>query len=135
MKYLFSINISDSSWNRFVLEYPVWDVFLFSATLSHVATNWKSLNHKISHAKKMDPWDNHNKKFWTHEIPTGKISLSKKYSPENVLKSQNVRDKKFRTHEIPKKTWWHDSTRPTRPTMAHDPSNLAHSVRTNFSWK
>ena len=120
MKYLFNINISDSSWNRFVIEYPVWDVFLFSETLSHVATNWKSLNHKISHTKKMDPWDNHNKKFCTHEIPTWKIYLSKKYSPENVLKSQNVRDKIFRTHEIPKKTWWHDSTRPTRPTMAHD---------------
>ena len=56
-------------------------------------------------------------KSWTHEIPTSK---------------------KIETHEIPTrkifgptKAQWHGGTRPTRPTMARDPRNLAHSFNYN----
>ena len=31
------------------------------------------------------------------------------------------------TRELPMKERWYDGTRPTRPTMARDPLNLAHS--------
>ena len=44
----------------------------------------------------------HQKNFWTHE-------------------------KKFDPHEIPTKAQCHDTTKPTRPAIAHDPRNLAHS--------
>ena len=36
------------------------------------------------------------------------------------------------THELPKKARWYDGTRPTRPTMARDPLNLAHSYMGNY---
>ena len=35
------------------------------------------------------------------------------------------------THELPMKARWYDVTRPTIPTMARNPLNLAHS----YMWK
>ena len=63
----------------------------------------KLLTHKIPTRKKFDPWNSHEKKFWTHEIPT-------------------------RKNFGPSKTRWRDGARPTRPTMARGPRNLAHSI-------
>ena len=48
--------------------------------------------------KNSDPRNTHEKKFQTHEIPTGKTF-------------------------VPTKARWHDGT---RPTLARDPQNLAH---------
>ena len=58
----------------------------------------------------------HEKKFGTHEIFTG-----------NIWDPRNTHEKKFGAHEIPTKARWHDATKPTRPTIARDPPNLAHS--------
>ena len=35
---------------------------------------------------------------------------------------------KFCTHKIPTKGWWHDYTRPTRHTMAHNSRHFSHIV-------
>ena len=73
--------------------------------------------------KNLDPRNTHEKKFWTHEI-----LARKNLDPRNTL------EQKFRTHEIPMrknfgptKARWQHGTRPTRPTMARDSRNLAHS--------
>ena len=68
------------------------------------------------------------KKFWTHKIPTRKKLRPTKYPRENILNPRNTKKKKFWTHKIPTKARWQDGTRPTRPTIAHDPRNLAHSL-------
>ena len=60
----------------------------------------------------------HERKLWSNEIP-----MRKNLGP---TKSH---DKILWTHEISTETRWHDSTRPTRPTMARDPRDLAHSER------
>ena len=52
----------------------------------------------------------------THKIPTRKIE-----------DPQNTHGKKLMTHKLPMKARWYDVTRPTRPTMARDPLNLAKS--------
>ena len=44
------------NWQRFVMEYTVW-IF---ATLFHAANNYKSLNYKISHEKKVLNLQNSN---------------------------------------------------------------------------
>ena len=85
-------------------------------------------------------------KFWTDEIttrknlgstkyPRKKVGLTK-YPPEKIWDplqkisdTRNTHKKIFSTNEMPTKAQWHDSTRPTRPTMAHDPRNLAHSLK------
>ena len=41
-------------------------------------------------------------------------------------------EKKLGTHEIPMKARWHDAAKPTRPTIARDPPNLAHSFKNRY---
>ena len=53
---------------------------------------------------------------------------------EKIFDTRNILDKKFWTHEIPTKAKQHDGTRHTRPTMACDPRNLAHS-KNDLNWK
>ena len=86
-----------------------------------------------------------------HEVPTkhpqemildprnthGKTSGPTKYPREKISDARNIHDKKFRTQEAPttknsgpSKAQWHNRTRPTRPTMARDPWDLAHSAHT-----
>ena len=62
----------------------------------------------------LNPRNTQEKKLWTHEIPTRKNFGSTKYPWE-----------KFWTHETPTKARRHCGT---RPTMARDPRNLAHSI-------
>lgn len=57
---------------------------------------------------------------------TRKNSGPMKYPREQILDSLNTFAKKIWTHKIPTKARWHTGTRPSRPTMAHDPRNLAH---------
>ena len=68
----------------------------------------------------MDPQNTHKKTILTHQIPTRKNFGVTKY----------LRKKKFWTHEIPTKARWHDGTKPTRPTIALEPRNVAHSFIT-----
>ena len=96
-------------------------VFLFCVTPFHAANNWKSLNHEISHEKK----------HLTHKTLTRKNFEPTKYLRQETLHPRNTYKKIFRIHEKPTKAWWHGGTRPTRPTMAHDPLNLAHSIMCN----
>ena len=63
----------------------------------------------------------HQKKFWTHEIPTGKDLGPIKYPRENILDPRDIHEKKFWTQEVPTKARWHNGTRPTKPTMVRDP--------------
>ena len=68
---------------------------------------------------------------------TGKIGLAKplwekvygpkKYSWEKYLDPRNNHGKKFQIDEIPTKAQWSGGTRPTRPTMAHEPLHLVYS--------
>ena len=70
----------------------------------------------------LDPRNTYKIKFWTHE----------KYPREKISDPRNTHENKSWTHEIPtrkdfeptKARWQHS----TRPTMAQDPWNLAHSV-------
>ena len=63
------------------------------------------------------PQNIHEKKFWTHKIPTRQNFGATKYH-----------EKKIWTHEIPAKIQRHDSTRPTKPTIARDSLNVAHFI-------
>ena len=65
-----------------------------------------------------DPRNTHEKKLGTHQLPKGKKCGTHELPTR----------KTFGTHELPTRVRWHDSTRPTRPTMARDPPNLAHSL-------
>ena len=67
--------------------------------------------------KKLDPQNTHDKNF-----------VLTKYPQEKIFDPQNTHEKKLCTHEIPTKTRWHDGTKITRPTMACDTQNLAHSL-------
>ena len=86
---------------------------------------------KYPREKILDQRNTHEKKFRTHEIPTGKKLRPTKYPRQ-----------KFETHKIPTGKYFgptkyprgkfsdqrrHDGTRYTRTTMAQDSRNLAHS--------
>ena len=93
--------------------------------------------------KNLDPRNNHKKKFQPHEIPTRKnFGPTKyhekkieptKYSHKKISNPRNIHEKNFGPTKYPwkkigpTKTWWHHGTRPTRPRMAWNPRNLAHS--------
>ena len=85
----------------------------------------------------LNPQNSHEKKLGTHEIPTRKKLRPTKY-PLKKLGShklpttktedpRNTHEKKLMIHELPTKARWHDGTRPTRHTMAHNPLKVAHS--------
>ena len=74
-----------------------------------------------------DPRNTDKKKFEPHKIPTRKKSGPTIYPREKIEDPRNNHEKKWMTHELPMKARWYDGTRPTRPMMARDPLNLAHS--------
>ena len=106
-----------SIWNRILsLRYISMPLFLIRPT---------NENYEITHERK----------FWTHEIRTEKI-WNPQNTHEKIFKSHKIHTwKKFSSHEIPSKAGWHHGTRPTRPTMARDPRNLAHSFKSYISTK
>ena len=131
------INLEKNTWFELCFCITVF------VTLAHAASNLKSLNDEINYRKKngptkysrekySDPWNTQEKKFRIHEHPRknfGTIEYQREKSPD----SRNTHEKTFWTHEIPKKAQWHDGTKPTRPTTARDPQNLAHSfINNNF---
>ena len=74
------------------------------------------------------------KKFRTQETSTKKSLEATKYPQEMFWIHEIPTRNKFWTHEIPTRKnfgptekQWCDDTRPTRPTMAQYPRNLAHS--------
>ena len=96
----------------------------------------KILNRRNNHEKKFGIHEIPTKKSGTHEIPARKNLGPTKYRREKVWDprqkisgTRNTHKKIFSTNEMPTRAQWHDSTRPTRPTMAHDPRNLAHSLK------
>ena len=145
MKYFSNVNRNDSCWNRFGIKYTVWDLFTYfrflSLFLMQPATEslWirklairEKLNPWNTHEKKsrtqeipmrkeifkyFDPRNTHDKKILTHEIPTRNNFGPMKYPREKCLDPGNTHEKNFLTHEIPAKARWHDSTRPTRPKL------------------
>ena len=118
MKYFSNINRNDNCWNKFrkKIHGLIISVFLFSATLSHAASNWKSLCHEISHEEKnwihkkpsrknFGPMKTHEKNFWTYQILTRKNFGETKYLRGN------------------------DGT---TPTILRNPRNLTQSFPINF---
>ena len=104
------------------------------------------------------PRNIHEKKYWTHEIPTRKNFGPTKYASRKIVNPQHTHEKKFRIHETPtrknletskypgEKFWTHKTPKrknfgptkterhhDTRPKMAQDPRNLAHSFCVNLS--
>ena len=69
---------------------------------------------KYPQEKIWDPRNTHKKIFWTVEIPTRKNFGSMKYPREK--------------NSYPWKAQWQGGTRPTRPTIAREPQNLAHPI-------
>ena len=66
--------------------------------------------------------------FRPHQIPTRKNFGPTKYPRENILDPRNTHEKKLWAQEIPTKARWHDSTKSTRPTMAHFGTQLKFST-------
>ena len=54
---------------------------------------------KYPRDKILDPRNNHEIKFWTHEILMIKNFGPTRYPPENILDPRNTHEKKFRTYE------------------------------------
>ena len=118
MKYFSNINRIHNCWIWFEKEYAVSDIFLrdfFSCrqllkitklpTRENVEPTRKNLGTtKYQREKYLEPRNTHGEHFW----PT-------QYS-RNTTKAR-----------------WHDSTRSTKPTMARDQQNLAHSIEMYFS--
>ena len=75
----------------------------------------------------MGPGNTYEKRFWTHELPQEKNLGPTKHPRENTWDPRNTHEKIFWAHSIPTKTGWRGATRPTRPKMARDPQNFAHS--------
>ena len=67
----------------------------------------------------------HEKKFWTHENTHKKKLGPTKYPQKKVSDPRNTHEKNYG----PTKARWHDGTKPTRPTMAREPQNLARSIK------
>ena len=87
-----------STWNRIRGLRWIY-VFMLSVTLSHEASNLKSLIHDISHEnKKLKPQNTHEKENWTHEIPTRKHFGPTKYTREKILDPRNTHGKNYWTH-------------------------------------
>ena len=106
-------------------EYVVWDNFY--ATISHAVNKWKQQNYPRE--KIWDPRNTQEKRSGIHEIPMRKNLGTTNYLREKIWDLRNTHEKKFVTHEIPTKARWHNTIKPTRPTMARDQRNLAHSLR------
>ena len=106
MKYLSNISRIHNCWNRFGIEYEVWDIF-------HAVNNWKSRNYPRE--KILEQRNTHEKKSCTHEIPTRINFGPTKYPRENIQNPRNT----------------HEGT----STMERDLRNLAHSKRTTVVWE
>ena len=100
--------------------------------LTHKIPMRENLRPTNTHEKILDPPNTHENKFQTLETPTRKNFGHTKYPQENILDPRYTHEKKFWTQEIPTKGRWHDSTKPTRPTIARDPRNLANSLKLQF---
>ena len=138
-KYLSNINRIHNCSKRFGIAYIVWDIFLchfFSygqqLKMMKLPTRENFGPMKYPREKILDPPNIHEERLWTHETPTRKNLWPTKYPSENILDPRNTHEKNFWTHEIRTNARWHDGTRPTRPTIARDPRNLAHSQKLDF---
>ena len=126
MKYLYNISRIHNCWNRFRIKYMVWDI-----------TKLPTILRNYPREKILNPRNTHDEKSWTHEIQPRKNRGHTKAS-KKLGTTKYTHEKIFWTHEIPTRKSFeptkyprrHHGTRPTRPTMARDPRNLAHS---NFS--
>ena len=115
----------------------------FNHEINHKKKKW---THEILTRKNFGPTKYSRKKFWTH-----KVHIRKNFGPTKYPREKNsdswISTRKLRTykkvttknsgplkypwwkfwdHEIPTNVRWHDDTKPTRPTIARDPRNLAH---------
>ena len=105
----------------------MWQLFIFILHLCILELPTKHPREKF-----LDPQSTHEKKFWTHEIPTRKNFGPTTYLREKILDPRNTYEKKFwthgiptrknfgPTHEIPMRKYfestnarWHSGTRPT----------------------
>ena len=103
--------------------YLCTSVFRHSFSCSQKQKIFESRN---TYEKILDPQNTNDKEFWTHEIPTRKIFAPTKYPRKKNWTYEKSMRKNFRPTKYPRR---HDGTRPTRPTIARDALNLAHSLR------
>ena len=107
MKCFSNINRIANCWNRFGIEYIIWDVFMYFCFLSlflmqpttvsfwtpKLATKKKIRPTKYPRQNVLDPWNIHKEKFWAHEIPR-----KKKFKPTKYLRRSLLMKPIF--------TWW-----------------------------
>ena len=77
---------------------------------------------KYSQKKKFRPKNTHEKNFWTHELLTIKnLGLS------NTHEKKSLKPLKYpgKTNLHPQNARRHSGTKPTKPTIARDPRNIA----------
>ena len=108
---------------------------IYFCTILYHAAKTKKLR-KFPREKILNPPNTHEEKFGTHEMPARKNWGSTKYQQEKIYDPRNTHEKnsgltkypqeKIGDPRLPTKTQWHHGTRPTRPTIAHDPLNMSH---------
>ena len=81
-------------WNRFGIEYEVWDIVLFhffscgqQLKITKLPTRENFGPAKYPQEKVSDARNTHEKKFWTHEIPTRKNFRPMKYPREKKFEN------------------------------------------------
>ena len=97
------------NWKQLVLsvtysictEGGVWQLFIFILHLCILELPTKHPREKF-----LDPQSTHEKKFWTHEIPTRKNVGPTEYSQEKMLDPRNTNEKIFRIHECTMAQWY-----------------------------
>ena len=117
----------------------------FCVTFRPVAYNWKLQKYpqviisspretflltKYPHEKNLKPQNTHEKRFWTHQIPTRKNLRPTKRWQEKISGTRNNLKKKIETNEISAWKNFGPTKYPrrydgTRPMMARDLWNLA----------
>ena len=117
---LFVLNVTYSG----LVGGGVWHLFI---NIRHLYIH--DLPLKYPREQNLDPRNTQEEKFWTHKIPTRKKLRPTKYSPEKDLNPRNTQEKNFGLT----KSRCHSGWRPTRPTMAQNPRNLANLYKLYFA--
>ena len=126
--YLSNINKTDNCWNRFGIKYAVWDVFMYFCFLSlflmqpSTESPWIT---KLATTEKLNPRNRHEKKIWTHEIPTRKSFGQTKYRREKTSVTRIPTRVHPRRHDDtmaldPQDPQWHVPTKFSTPLSQHN---------------
>ena len=109
-----------SIWNRIrSLRYISMPLFLMRPTTE---------NYEITHERK----------FWTHKIPTRKNLGPKKHPREKTLNTRKIHVKKFGIHEIPTRRYFRPTKSPLENILdlqtTHEKKFWTHEIPTKARW-